>query len=234
MFENNNGYIPRLKFSGKEREKESQLDYFGARYYDNKSSRFLSVDPIINKDEALVNPQLWNLYSYCRNNPVTFLDPDGRKFVYVGSGQFKTNIDIIKSYLGSSPIARAIIQEAENMSATITVIESSMSAIHKEGTIWFDPLAGLALETGEIQSPAMAFLHEVAHALQYRKKTAEFKTATIDPTGDNYDTREEKRVITQIETPVARRLGEPTRRDHRGEKIRVSSPSFHRTLGRKK
>jgi len=73
------GYTPNLKFSGKEREKESGLDYFGARYYDNRSFRFLSVDPIINKDEALVNPQLWNLYSYCRNNPVTFFDPDGRE-----------------------------------------------------------------------------------------------------------------------------------------------------------
>jgi len=79
LFENNNGYIPRLKFSGKEREKESQLDYFGARYYDNRSFRFLSVDPIINKDEALVNPQLWNLYSYCDNNPISRFDPDGRE-----------------------------------------------------------------------------------------------------------------------------------------------------------
>jgi len=78
LFENNNGYSPRLKFSGKEREKESQLDYFGARYYDNRSFRFLSVDPIINKDEALVNPQLWNLYSYCDNNPVNRFDPNGQ------------------------------------------------------------------------------------------------------------------------------------------------------------
>jgi RHS repeat-associated protein len=57
---------PKLKFSGKEREGYSELDYFGARYYDHKSYRFNSVDPIINKTEALYNPQLWNLYAYCR------------------------------------------------------------------------------------------------------------------------------------------------------------------------
>jgi len=34
---------------------------------------------VINKDEALGNPQLWNLYSYCRNNPVTYLDIDGKE-----------------------------------------------------------------------------------------------------------------------------------------------------------
>lgn len=69
---------PNPKFSGKEREKYSGLDYFGARYYGNNYYRFLTVDPIMNKEEAMSNPQLWNLYSYCRNNPVTFLDPDGR------------------------------------------------------------------------------------------------------------------------------------------------------------
>ncbi len=66
-----NTYSPSLKFSGKERESKSELDYFGARYYDHMRYRFISVDPMINKDEALVNPQLWNLYSYCRNNPAT-------------------------------------------------------------------------------------------------------------------------------------------------------------------
>lgn len=71
-------YDPVLKFSGKERDHESELDYFGARYYNHTHSRFISTDPIINKEEALYNPQLWNLYSYCRNNPVTYLDPDGR------------------------------------------------------------------------------------------------------------------------------------------------------------
>lgn len=72
-----NTYSPSLKFSGKERESKSEMDYFGAMYYDHLKYRFISVDPVINKDEALGNPQLWNLYSYCRNNPVTYLDPNG-------------------------------------------------------------------------------------------------------------------------------------------------------------
>jgi RHS repeat-associated protein len=70
-------YHPKPGFSGKEREFGSEMDYFGARYYGHGQYRFISVDPVINKDEALVNPQLWNLYFYCHNNPITFFDPNG-------------------------------------------------------------------------------------------------------------------------------------------------------------
>jgi hypothetical protein len=38
------------------------------------------VDPVINKIEALYNPQAWNLYAYCGNNPITYFDPDGRDY----------------------------------------------------------------------------------------------------------------------------------------------------------
>jgi len=72
-----NSYSPAMKFSGKERDSESNLDYFGARYYGNYYYRWLSPDPVINKDAALTNPQLWNLYSFCHNNPVTYWDLDG-------------------------------------------------------------------------------------------------------------------------------------------------------------
>ncbi|RFT15310.1 MAG: YD repeat protein [Candidatus Saccharicenans subterraneus] len=72
-----NSYTPAMKFSGKERDSESSLDYFGARYYGSYYYRWLSPDPVINKDAALTNPQLWNLYTFCRNNPVTYWDPDG-------------------------------------------------------------------------------------------------------------------------------------------------------------
>jgi len=56
-----NTFDPALKFSGKERDAESGLDYFGARYYDHTLYRFLSVDPVIPAGRALYNPQRRNL-----------------------------------------------------------------------------------------------------------------------------------------------------------------------------
>ncbi|HWR14143.1 MAG TPA: RHS repeat-associated core domain-containing protein [Terriglobales bacterium] len=65
-----------FKFTGKEHDTETGLDYFGARYYGNNMGRFLSVDPD-NAGAELQDPQSWNAYSYVGNNPLTFTDPDG-------------------------------------------------------------------------------------------------------------------------------------------------------------
>jgi RHS repeat-associated protein len=43
-------YDPQLKFSSKERDVESQLDYFGARYYDRNIYRFISPDPVMSRN----------------------------------------------------------------------------------------------------------------------------------------------------------------------------------------
>jgi len=86
-----NTFDPTPKFSGKERDSESGLDYFGARYYDRAQYRFLSVDPVIPVGAALPDPQLWNLYGYCRGNPINYLDPDGRQTINIKRYRYGTD-----------------------------------------------------------------------------------------------------------------------------------------------
>lgn len=62
----------------KERDNETGLDYFGARYYASTQGRFTSSDPMIIAIQKLLDPQQWNMYSYTRNNPVRFTDPTGK------------------------------------------------------------------------------------------------------------------------------------------------------------
>jgi len=78
------GTAMRYKFTGKERDTESGLDYFGARYYGSSMGRFSSPDdgadavmgvPVPFAD--LNNPQSLNLYSYVLNNPLSRRDYDG-------------------------------------------------------------------------------------------------------------------------------------------------------------
>jgi RHS repeat-associated protein len=84
----------RQQFTQKERDVETGLDYFGARYYASMQGRFTGADPYdINLErqntadpeeaEALFRdyvfqPQHWNRYAYALNNPLRYLDPDGR------------------------------------------------------------------------------------------------------------------------------------------------------------
>jgi RHS repeat-associated protein len=66
------------KFTQKERDRETGLHYFEARYLAGTISRFLSVDPMYaNTESAADDPQALNLYAYVRNNPLQYTDPTG-------------------------------------------------------------------------------------------------------------------------------------------------------------
>jgi RHS repeat-associated protein len=80
------------RFTGKERDVETDLDYFGARYYGSKIGRFATVDPLLDQKAALVDPRHWNRYAYVLNNPLTRIDPDGRAdYLYVVSNVAKSD-----------------------------------------------------------------------------------------------------------------------------------------------
>ncbi len=66
----------RIRFTSKERDAETGLDYFGARYMSSAQGRFTSSDPLMASAHAS-NPQSWNRYAYALNNPLRFTDPNG-------------------------------------------------------------------------------------------------------------------------------------------------------------
>ncbi len=61
-------------YTGKNYSKELDLTYFGARWYDAKQGRFLSMDPA---PVVFENPHSFNRYIYAYNNPYKYIDPDG-------------------------------------------------------------------------------------------------------------------------------------------------------------
>lgn len=70
------GDAVRQQFTSKERDVETGLDYFLARYYSAVQGRFTSPDPTLLSVSGF-NPQTWNRYSYVLANPLTYVDPLG-------------------------------------------------------------------------------------------------------------------------------------------------------------
>ncbi len=66
-------------FTGKPRDNESSVDYFGFRFLNNL--RWTSPDPL-ESSSNLGDPQSWNKYSYVGNNPLVLVDRTG----LMGSG----------------------------------------------------------------------------------------------------------------------------------------------------
>jgi RHS repeat-associated protein len=74
-----NGADAPYRFTGKELD-VSGLSYFGARYYDALTGRFISVDPLYAEKSArgVEQPHRLNTYLYALGNPLKYTDPDGR------------------------------------------------------------------------------------------------------------------------------------------------------------
>lgn len=81
IYDGNPHLVHPAHFTGKERDSESELDYFGARYYSSTMGRFMSPDwadsPSPVPWAVFSDPQSLNLYSYVRNNPLSHRDLDG-------------------------------------------------------------------------------------------------------------------------------------------------------------
>jgi len=103
---------PRVKFTGKERDAETGLDYFGARYFSGAQGRFTSPDVPL-ADQWETEPQSWNLYSHVRNNPLRFIDPTGRKCVTLDNGTVGDD--------GQGKMCQAVLDAEKNKKPDVTV-----------------------------------------------------------------------------------------------------------------
>ncbi|MDD2916550.1 MAG: RHS repeat-associated core domain-containing protein [Candidatus Gracilibacteria bacterium] len=101
LTQQNSSYKNKYGFGGKEKDSESDLQYFEARYYNNGLGRFTSQDRVhweVGQTKrgigALSDPQSLNSYSYARNNPVILTDPSGEWLESSdATSMFKTYMD---------------------------------------------------------------------------------------------------------------------------------------------
>jgi RHS repeat-associated protein len=170
------------KFTGKKRDTETGLDYFGARYYSNGLGRFITPD-WAGKATAVpysdfADPQSLNLYSYVRNVPTTKFDLDGHDFAHVWEKIKEAVKEVsVKTTIGLGLAAKAEIGPAKGgaeiavkANATLSVkgklsvsqsVEAKVSASVKGKEVGLGVEAeqvkgSVNLNTGEVEGPQPA------------------------------------------------------------------------------
>ena len=220
------GITPYL-FNAKEFDEETGMYYYGARYYEPRLSLWMSVDPLQEKYPNI------STYCYAANNPIKFIDSDGRKLLFASgtTKAFKQKFRAAIMYLHEHN-ADGIIAQIDKSSTIIYITErvGEASAFSKtKKTIYWDPNMGVLTSSDKKMSPAAVLNHEADHTLQYLKNPDKFAqdSKTLDP---DYNDKEEMRVITGSEQKTALALGEisageVTRTDHIGIPYITKSPT---------
>ncbi len=120
------GVTQNYKFTGKERDVESGLDNFGARYDSSSLGRFMTPDwaakPVTVPYAKFGDPQTLNLYSYVENGPVNRIDPDGHRF---GSPQLS---DVLGTDCGESCPNNAATTAEQKYAAMVAKTEDAAAA----------------------------------------------------------------------------------------------------------
>ncbi len=117
------GWATPYTFTGKEKDDLTGLQYFGARYYDSRISIWYGVDPM-----AEEMPE-YNSYCYTFNNPIRFIDPDGKApgdppIGAMIAGQLKAGIaNLIGLAIKYSPTSRGLAMRTAGVSYDFNVYE---------------------------------------------------------------------------------------------------------------
>jgi len=175
----------RYKFTGKEKDTETGLDYFGARYYDGRIARWLSVDPL-----AAKYPHL-SPYDYVANSPMRFVDPNGMDLsdFYSVEGKHLKHVDDNKDDV--------YVQNAKGTRKE--AVDGKEATFEKLGTVSdFLDLNGATISDSKLSQTLVGF------AIYLRNEG--YSNATIALTGPRAGDRSEAENTAVDGSPTSRHL----------------------------
>ncbi|MFQ5705705.1 MAG: RHS repeat-associated core domain-containing protein, partial [Gemmatimonadales bacterium] len=162
------------RFTGHERDQKTGLDYMLARYYGSNHARFLSVDPAADSADPAI-PQSWNRYFYSANNPIAFIDPDGRKYINTVGQDLR---DEVINQTDPSPTGTATVKDLDAEPEKVKVKVSKKAAL---GLV--DSSGNLVPGTKVVVKPSNA--GKAANDLQSKAKPGQ----TVAPIGGEYEVK---------------------------------------------
>jgi len=192
------GYIP-FRFTSKELDEETGLYYYGARYYEPATSRWMSPDPagfeLINPMDEDGEPradysviEALNWYAYVSNNSVKYVDPTGMELIIKGDKDFVRETEKALDKIKGKPKGKELVGKLEDSEKRHVIKKtrrgnSARPRSRRKGydggsgsgsTIFFDPddpIGGKNSE-GKRERPSFVGLgHELGHSEAFDKGT---------------------------------------------------------------
>ena len=175
------------KYNGKELDTKNGLNWYdyGARHYDPALGRFTTIDPMAEKYYSM------SAYAYCGNNPVKYIDPDGKKIVVgtfwqrigaaLGLNNFVNKVyKQLEQNNADSRRISSVYQQLENSELEFRILPLSESPIGDKkgnyvkpdskvelgkkqgGTMYYNPDMEVT-PSGEKRTARIGLAHEMGH-----------------------------------------------------------------------
>ena len=220
-------FDPSVKYAGKERDEETEMDYYGARYYKHSSYRWISPDPVSSISDY--DPQTSNLYAFAGDNPISYVDVFGL-WVYKGNPSEKQRrafcawVEWLKAF---DPLLGNQFSSEGDPSDGITVVfadlkgddvmqEKPTPPITENGIVkatfelTIDPSLGTSQDSVDAR---ISLGHEAEHMLNYGAYIDALRSYPNDPAaawGANITRYEDERQAYMVSIRIAGFLGRET------------------------
>lgn len=200
----------RFRFTGKERDiAETGYDYFGARYYDARIGRWMSADQLAEK-----YPQ-WSPFVYAMNDPIKFVDPDGKRVIYTDktlqklfseissrSAEFRLIVSLYEQkdatgkdigpdlIIGSGKLGTESVDKRGNLREKLGETETGISN-HK--LVWSRVTVDVAKSRRLKVDLKQIAAHEMGHAYEAAYDTERYESLTDQEEDIDYDDRQSEK-----------------------------------------
>ena len=253
------------KYNGKELDRKGGLDWYdyGARRYDAALGRWYAADPMVEKYYGwspynyCVNNPIKYIDPDGQTIVIWYKNKVGRDLSFSYSGGNVTHSNpfvqavIIAYQYNKANGAKAgngggasTVAIVENTDIKVNVREATLrdaynpDAARGKGSIYWKSDWGSQNDNGTVNSPATIFDHEADHALEHKTNAQEYDVNRMKDSDPQYETKEERRVITGSEQKTSRangetRPGQVTRRNH-GGKIVITKGVTSNVIDRQK
>jgi RHS repeat-associated protein len=157
---------PTHRFTGQELDPETGFYYYGGRYYDQETGRFVSADPYVQEPDV---PQNLNRYTYVLNNPVALVDPSGH-FFWIPA--------LVSALVGAVSVAAPTLFAVEGVLTTLGVVA--------QATAIASNVASAAMLTAQLQKQAELSKPTADRTTQrnvdkYAQQKAPNRVSKVDP-----------------------------------------------------